>query len=346
MKAAVLTGVQQMEVRDVPDPTLERHTDVLLRVATVGICGSDVHYFRSGRIGSQVIEFPWTIGHECAATVVQAGPAVTDLAAGDRVAIDPLIRCGRCDQCTSGRENTCRDQRFLGNPNEASGAMAEYLVMPAASCYPIGDSVSFVEAALVEPLAIGLHAVRLSGVRPGSTVAVLGSGPIGLSVLAALTAAGPQQVYVTDLIDERLAMARRYEAHWTASPHNCDIVEEIRRDWPGGVDVVFECAGEQETIDQGISLLTPGGVLMIVGIAEQQRISFDFDTARRQEHRIQMVRRQNHTTAAAVELVASGAVDVEPMATHHGALDDAPGLLETVRTYSDGVVKAILHLAD
>ena len=346
MKAAVLTDLQQMEIRDVPDPTLQRDTDVLLRVETVGICGSDVHYFRNGRIGSQVIRFPWTIGHECAATVVEVGSAVTGVKPGDRVAVDPLIWCGRCDQCTAGRENTCRDQRFLGNPNEASGAMAELIVMPAASCFAIPDSMSFVAATLVEPLAIAEHAVRLSGVRPGSTVAILGSGPIGLSVLAALASAGPQQVYVTDLVDERLAMARRYGADWTGSPQQCDVVSEIRGNWPGGVDVVFECAGKQETIDQGIALLTPGGVLMIIGIADQQRVSFDFDAARRQEHRIQMVRRQNHTTAAAIDMIATGAVDVGPMATHHGSLADAPRLLEIVHTYSDGVIKAILHLTD
>jgi len=346
MKAAVLAGVRHMEVQDVPDPQLERDTDVLLRVAMVGICGSDVHYYRWGRIGSQEVRYPWTIGHECAATVVEVGSGVQGLKEGDRVAVDPLIWCGRCDQCASGRENTCRDQRFLGNPGEASGAMAEYLVMPAASCYVLPDSLSFVAGALIEPLAIGEHARCLSGVQPGSTVAILGSGPIGLSVLAALEAAGPQQAYVTDLIDDRLAMARRYGADWTGSPQNCDVVAEITGRWPDGVDAVFECAGKQETIDQAISLLTPGGVLMIIGITDEQRISFNFDVARRLEHRIQMVRRQNHTTAAAIELVAAGKVDVEPMATHHGSLADAPRLLETVGEYEDGVVKAILHLAD
>jgi L-iditol 2-dehydrogenase len=163
MKAAFLTSIRKIEIREVPPPAIVRPDDVLLRVATVGVCGSDMHYYRNGRIGSQGIEFPWVVGHECAGTVAKVGPEVKNLRAGDRVAVDPLIACCRCDQCLGGRENTCRKQKFLGSPGQTPGALAEFLVMPERCCFPISANVTFEQATLVEPFAIGLYAQRLSG---------------------------------------------------------------------------------------------------------------------------------------------------------------------------------------
>src|SRR5579864_899114 len=176
MKIAVLTGIRTLEIRDVPEPELSDAHSVLLRVAAVGVCGSDVHYYTTGRIGSQAVTYPERIGHECAGTVTAVGSMVAGLEAGQRVAIDPLISCGRCDQCRSGRPHTCREQSFLGCPGQAPGALAEYLTIPARCCYPIPDSMSWAEAALVEPLSIGLHAQRLAGVQRGARIAVLGCG--------------------------------------------------------------------------------------------------------------------------------------------------------------------------
>ena len=132
------------------------------RVATVGVCGSDMHYYRHGRIGSQVVQFPWIVGHECSGTVEQVGTGVKTLRVGDRVAVDPLIACGRCDQCLLGRENTCRNQKFLGCPGQTPGAMAEQLVMPERNCFPIPPHMTFEQATLVEPFAIGLYASKLA----------------------------------------------------------------------------------------------------------------------------------------------------------------------------------------
>ena len=317
---------------------------MLIDIAVVGVCGSDVHYFNEGGIGSMRVTYPWTIGHECAGTVVEVGPAVASLTPGDRVAVDPLIWCGRCDQCRAGRVNTCRNQRFLGNPGETPGAMAEQLIMPAASCCPIPDSVSFVAAALCEPLAIAEHARRLARLSPDATVAILGAGPIGLCVLLALKAAGVGDTYVTDLLDPRLDMARQLGADWVGSPRQTDVVAAISRQQPDGVAAVFECAGQQETIDQGIELLAPGGALMLIGIPEAKDIRINFDIARRREHVVQMVRRQNHTADVAVEMVAGG-VDAVRLATHHYSIEQAQQAFETVQQYADGVVKAIIHIS-
>jgi len=184
MKAAFLTGIRQLQILDTPEPKLTNPRDVLLHIDTVGVCGSDVHYYTTGRIGTQVVQFPERVGHECAGTVVEVGSEVTGLWVGQRVAVDPLVACGQCDQCRSGRRHTCRQQRFLGNPGEAPGALAEVLRMPAESCYAVPDCMTQVQAALVEPFSIGLYAQRLSLLRPGDKIAVLGSGPIGLCVWA------------------------------------------------------------------------------------------------------------------------------------------------------------------
>jgi L-iditol 2-dehydrogenase len=344
MKAAVLTDLRRMEVRDVPAPTIEKGDDVLIDVDVVGVCGSDVHYYNEGGIGSIRVSYPWTVGHECAGTVAAVGPDAGDLAVGDRVAVDPLIWCGHCDQCLLGRENTCRNQQFLGNPGEASGAMAEQLVMPAASCVKLPDTIDATDAALCEPLAIGEYARRLADLPPDATIAVFGAGPIGLCVLAALKAAGAEKVFVTDLLAPRRAMAERLGADWTGTPEDTDVVAAIRADHPGGITAAFECAGSPDTVDEAIAALTPGGKLMLIGTPETKTVAINYDIARRQEHTIQCVRRQNHAVEAAIELVASGRVDIRQLATNRFTLAQAPEAMELVRTYSDGVVKAVIDI--
>jgi L-iditol 2-dehydrogenase len=345
MKAAYLTGIRQLEILDTPEPKLTTSQDVLVRIDTVGVCGSDVHYYTTGRIGNQVVKFPERVGHECAGTVVEVGGEATGLRVGQRVAVDPLIACGQCDQCHSGRQHTCRRQRFLGNPGEAPGALAEVLMIPAESCYPVPDHVTQVQAALVEPLSISLYAQRLSTIRPRAEVAVLGSGPIGLCVLLACRAAGAAAIYVTDLVDERLEVARRCGATWAGNPQKADVVAAIGQLQPLGLDCVFECAGEQETLDQAVEVLKPGGQVLIVGIPELDRVSFSIHTLRRKEILVRNVRRQNHCTAAAIEMISSGVVNVNPLVTHHFSIAQAKEAFDLVDGYCDGVVKAIIHVS-
>lgn len=347
MKAAFLSGIRQIQVRETPTPRLRGPRDVLVRVETVGVCGSDVHYYTAGRIGSQVVEFPWIVGHECAGTVVAVGRAVSHLRAGERVAIDPLASCGSCDQCRAGRVHTCRNPMFLGCPGQLPGALCEFLVMPAESCFPVPNTMTPVQAALVEPFSIGVYAGRMSGARSGARIAILGTGPIGLCVLLGLPrlAGGECTVYATDLVDERLEVARRCGAGWVGNPKHQDVVAEISRLEPFGLDFVFECAGEQEALDQGIELLKPGGTLLIVGIPEQDRVSFNVHALRRKEIRIENVRRQNECVAPAIELVARGAVCLDPLVTHHFPLEETQAAFEMVAARRDGVVKAIIHVS-
>ena len=346
MKAALLTRLREIEIHDVPKPQLTGPRDVLLRIDAVGVCGSDVHYYRTGRIGAAVVKYPFVMGHECAGTVEQTGAEVRGLTAGQRVAIDPLVACGHCDQCRGGRPNTCRNQRFLGQPGELSGGLAEFVVLPQDCCYPIPESMTAGQAAMIEPLSIGVHAQRLSQMEAGATIAILGSGPIGLSVLLACRAAADCTAYMTDLIDERLKMAAQIGARWTGNPRQGDVVKAITEAEPNGMDFVFECAGEQETLNQAVELLKPGGALVIVGIPEVDEVNFPVHTLRRKELTIKNVRRQNHCMAPAIDLVSSGKVNVNPLMTHHFPLREAGSAFDLVSGYRDGVIKAIIHVGE
>jgi L-iditol 2-dehydrogenase len=344
VRAAVLTQLGRIELQQRPDPQIQSDTDVLLRIQRVGVCGSDVHYFETGRIGPQTVEFPFVVGHECAAVVEECGDAVTQVRPGDRVAVDPAICCHRCDQCRAGRENTCRNLRFLGCPGQVEGCLCELLVMPQACCYKLGQDVTFEQGVLSEPLAIAVYAVQGAGVKPGSEVAILGAGPIGLSCLVSARAAGASRCFVTDLIPDRLAAAGRHGADWTGHPGHQDVVQGVRALRPGGVDVAFECAGQQDTIDQAVGLLKPGGKLMLIGIPRTDRISLEIHTMRRQEITVVNVRRQNRCTGTALDWIDRGKVGVDFMATHAFPLDRCQEAFELVAGYRDGVIKAMIHV--
>jgi len=342
MQTQKLTGLRRMEMRDVPVPTLSRETDVLIRMARVGICGSDVHYFAEGGIGSQRVAYPWAVGHEGAGVVTKVGSQVTRVKPGDRIAFDPAQPCGECDQCRAGRPHTCRALDFLGCPGQVEGCLAEYLVLPGRSCYPIPDTMTFEEAAIVEPLSIGVYALTLSVPMPGATVGILGAGPIGLSVLLPAKAQGAGRVYMTDRIDARLEMASHAGADWVGNPDTGDVVAAVKEREPELLDVVFECSGKQEAMDQGVAMLKPGGKLLLIGIPNGDRVSFDINLLRRKEICIQNVRRQNNTVQRAIDMIANKEIDVNVMVTHHFPFTRTQEGFDMVADYRDGVVKAMI----
>jgi L-iditol 2-dehydrogenase len=342
MKAMMLTGIRQMEIREVPLPLIKDAKDVRIRMLTLGVCGSDIHYYVSGKIGSQVVQYPFTVGHECAGVVEAVGPEVTRVKPGDRIAIEPAMPCWECDQCRAGRPHTCRNLRFLGCPGQAEGSLSEYLVMPETSCYKIPDGMSSDEAAISEPLAIGLYAVRQSVPMQGARVGILGFGPIGMSVLLSARAMGATEIYVTDKIEERLAIARSSGARLTANPDRRDVVKEITREVPQRLDVVFECCGQQDAVDNAVDLLAPGGKLMIIGIPEFDRWSFAVDDSRHKELCIQHVRRQNEAVQPALDMMADGRITVSAMVTHRFPFEHSREAFELVAGYRNGVMKAMI----
>jgi L-iditol 2-dehydrogenase len=223
--------------------------------------------------------------------------------------------------------------------------MAERLILPAECCFPAPEGMTAVQATLIEPFSIGVYAQRMARPHDGAKIGILGSGPIGLCVLKACRAAAQVTTCATDLVEERLAAAREAGADWSGNPRKINVVAAIAERAPGGLDFVFECAGEQETLDQALELLKPGGTLLIVGIPETERVSFSIDLLRRKELRIESVRRQNRCMAPAIEMVARGTVNLDRLATHHFPLTEAQAAFELVAGYRDGVLKAIVHVS-
>jgi L-iditol 2-dehydrogenase len=250
--------------------------------------------------------------------------------------------CGECDQCLSGRPHTCRKLKFLGCPGQAEGCLSEFIVMPESSCIPVSDSLSYDQAAISEPLAIGVYAVKQSIPMKDAKIAILGFGPIGMSVLLPALAQGAAKVYVTDKISQRLEIAQKCGASWTENPDNEDIVSSIKAKEPLLLDAVFECCGNQEAIDQAIEILKPGGKLMIIGIPEFSRWSFSVDELRRKEITITNVRRQVGCVEPALDMMKKGLVDVSQMPTHRFSFADTQKAFELVADYKDGVMKAMI----
>ncbi len=343
MKAMVLTGLREIEIREKQVPEITKPDEVLVRMKSVGVCGSDIHYYREGRIGSQIVVYPFTVGHEGAGIIEKTGSAVTDLKPGARVAVDPAMPCYSCDQCREHRFHTCRKLKFLGCPGQAEGCFSEFIVVPAKSCIPIQDNMTFDQAALSEPLAIGMYSVHLAREVKGKKAGILGSGPIGISVMLSAIAMGCKRIYMTDKIDERLTLASEMGANWTGNPDTSDIVTGILKEEPSNLDLVFECCGQQEAVDQAVKLLKPGGMLMIVGIPSFGRWSFDVDDLRRKEITVRNVRRQNEMAEKTIELIAEGRIIPDKMMTHTFDFKQIKEAFELVDQYRDGVMKAMIR---
>jgi L-iditol 2-dehydrogenase len=343
MKALALTGLKKLEFVDAPKPKIVNDTDVLLKMAAVGICGSDVHYYETGRVGSQVVAYPYKIGHECSAIVEQVGKKVRKIKPGDKVVVEPATSCHQCDQCKMGRENTCRKIQFLGTPGQGDGCLCEYMVMPAENCLVINNKLTLTQAALCEPFTIGLYAAKRGKGPHCKKMVILGSGPIGLSTMTAARYFGAKKIYMTDKINSRLEVAKSHGADWIGNPDKIDIVKEINKIEPLGVDVAYECAGQQSTIDQALELLRPGGKLVLVGIPRDSRISLSIDYARRKEITIINIRRQNRTTEESIKLIASKEVNVDFLVTHKFPFKDSIKAFELVAGYKDDVIKAMVE---
>lgn len=343
MKALALTSVNRLEFIDIPQPQIKNDTDVLLKLAAAGVCGSDIHYYQTGRVGSQIVSFPYRIGHECSATVAKIGKAVKNLKVGDLVVVEPAISCHNCDQCRMGRENTCRNLKFLGTPNQLDGCFCEYMVMPAENCLVVSGKLTPVQAALCEPFTIGLYSIKQGRTSNNDKIAILGSGSIGLSCMIAARLKGAEKIYMTDILDYRLAVAKSRGADWAGNPEKNDIVQEMNKIEPLGVDVVYECAGKQSTIDEGVEILRPGGNIVLVGIPRVERISFSIDKIRRKEIKIVNIRRQNRTTKDTIELLASKKINIDFLVTHRFKFEDSVKAYDLAASFKDAVIKVIVE---
>ncbi len=338
----MLTGIRKMEMMDISEPQIINPGDVKIKMVTTGICGSDIHYYARGKIGSQVVKYPFTVGHEGSGLVVETGDMVSKVNKGDLVAVEPAMSCHKCDQCLSGRPHTCRNLRYLGCPGQAEGCLMEYIVMPEECCFPLPSNLNADHGAISEPLSIGLYSVKKSVGMKNKAVGILGFGPIGMSVMLSAKALGAATIFVSDKIDERLSVAADEGVSGTFNPLKTDIVSEILRRNPLGLDVVFECCGQQEASDQATDLLKPGGKLMVVGIPEFERWSYDADNMRRKEISLQFVRRQVDCVQPSLDLMSSGAIMIDRMITHRFPFSGSREGFDLVDSYGDGVMKAMI----
>jgi len=310
MQVARIHGAGDMRLHDEPLPT-PRSGEVLVKVTAVGICGSDVHWFREGQIGGDRIEKPLVLGHECAG-VIHGGAR-----RGERVAIDPAQACGRCRYCEEGNPNICEALRFAGHAPQ-DGALQGFVAWPEHCLVPLPPALSDVEGALLEPLGVAMYAVELGAVAPGMSVGVFGSGPIGLLTLQVAKVAGATRLFATDRGDvpHRLEAARALGA--TAFPvRDGGEADDVLAATGGrGVDVAFEAAGDPEAVEAAVAAVRPGGRVILVGIPSVDRISFTASLARRKDLLIRVVHRMKHTYPRAIRLVESGRVDLRSLATH------------------------------
>lgn len=342
MLAVQLTGIEQMELIEREKPSNILPGEVLIRIKYVGVCGSDVHYYTEGRIGSQVVDYPFMVGHECSGIVVAKGDGVTHLEVGDLVAIDPSVHCGQCEQCLSGRPHTCLHNKFLGCPGQVEGCLTEYIVMPGFTCFPVTDLMDAEEAALLEPFTIGVYAVRLADAAENSRIAIFGAGPIGLSILMKLLADNRKSIGVIEPLDYRLEKAGEIGAGWLINPATEELLQVFQERGDGEVDIVFDASGEQEAIDNALQILKPGGKLILVGIPPSAQYIFNMDLMRRKEITVINVRRQNHCYEEAIQLVKSKKVNLKQMVTHYFQLRKTPVAFDMVAGYRDNVIKAMI----
>jgi L-iditol 2-dehydrogenase len=330
-RAAVLTGPLEivLEERPVPEPGPR---EVLVEVSAVGVCGSDVHYYEHGRIGSHVVRAPLVLGHESAGRVVAVGDAVSKHVVGDRMTLEPGVPCGRCRECRAGRYNLCSDVVFFATP-PVDGTFADYVTIHEDFAFALPDALSDEAGALMEPLSVGIWACRKAGVSAGDRVLITGAGPIGLLAMQVALAFGATQVEISDVSEPRLELARRTGA-----------TRALRAgaDEPREADALIECSGNGAALAAGVKALRPAGTAVIVGMGPGETAEIPLALIQNREIWLTGTFRYANTYPTAIALAASGRVDLEAIITGHYPLE------ETERALRAGLedpanVKAVVH---
>lgn len=339
--SCVLYGIDDMrlEQRPIPKPG---SNEVLLSMHSVGICGSDVHYLKHGRIGDFIVKDPMVLGHEASGTVLELGEGVTHLQKGDRVAIEPGVPCRMCEHCKSGRYNLCAKIFFCATPPD-DGNLSRFYVHAADFCYKLPDHVSFEEGALLEPLSVAVNACRRAKIEMGNHVLVCGAGPIGLVSLLVAKACGASSVAVTDLDEGRLKIAKELGADMIFKVTSRDgkvVAEQIKKEF-GRVDKTIECTGAESSIHTAIYATNSGGIAMLVGMGKAE-INFPIVDALVREVDIRGNFRYVNCYPTALELVASGKVNVKPLITHRFKLEEAHKAFATTGSGSDNAIKVMI----
>lgn len=355
MRAIRLHGPLDLRCDTLPPPPAPGPGEVRLKVDAVGVCGSDLHMYETGGIGGRQADEPCVLGHEFAGTLTAVGPDARAedgslLTVGTRVAVDPAVPCGHCENCREGDPNLCPDHRFFGVPPD-DGALCDELVVPAVNCFSLADSTSAAVGSLLETLGVALHAVDLAKLQVARSVAIFGAGPVGLLILSLARLAGAFPLHVFEPVPERRAQALELGATavWDVPPDAATdtILAGLQQATGGrGVDVAFEVANADRSIDLTFGAARCGGRVVLVGIPAHDRSEFGHAVPRRKGLTVRFVRRMQHTYPRALALAARPeyAALLEGMITHRFALADAAAAYDLVRRQGDGVIKAVIEI--
>jgi L-iditol 2-dehydrogenase len=341
MKALLLSQYNQLDITDLPAP-VPGAEEILVRVAACGICGSDVHGY-DGTSGRRIP--PIVMGHEAAGVVAAAGPGVSNFKPGDRVTFDSTVYCGECEFCRKGEINLCNNRQVIGvscGDFRRAGAFAEYVVVPQRIVYHLPDALEFQEAAMLEAVSVALHGVRVSEMKGGETVLVIGAGMIGLLTLQAAKAAGASRVLVADIDESRLKRAAGVGADETLPLSGSELVQEILRRTGGrGVDLVLEAVGREETISASIASVRKGGTVTLIGnISPQVKIPLQVVVSR--QIRLQGSCASSGEYPQAMELLANGQIQVKQLITAVAPLSDGPRWFARLHAGEPNLMKIVL----
>ena len=340
-RTAELTGMRRFEISEhiIPDPGPQ---EVQVRVAAVGVCGSDLHSYAEGAVGDSPCVYPMVLGHEPAGIVLKTGADVTGWAPGDRAVFEPALYCYHCEFCLSGHHNVCANLRFMSNPGEP-GFFREIANIPVRNLIAIPATLSLEQATLVEPLAVALHSMQFAALQSGETAAVFGVGPIGLLTVIVLKLAGAGRVWAIDPVAHRLELARAVGADAVIDSTATDPVQQILKETGGrGVDVAIDCGGKDGSINQCINATRNAGRVVVTAIPSEILVPLAFHPLRRKEIALFNVRRSNHESAAALEMLLEHTPRFARLITHTRPLEDIGGAFALLEKYEDGVGKIVI----
>ena len=342
-KAIFMKGTNNMVFKEVPMPEIKAN-EVLIKIDTVGICGSDLHYYQHGKIGNFVVEGDFILGHECAGVVVEIGKDAKNLVIGNRVALEPGKTCGKCEFCKAGKYNLCPDVEFFATP-PYHGVFTNYVSHPEDLCFKLPENVSNVEGALVEPLAVGLHAADQGGVKLGDSVVIFGTGCIGLVTILSCKAKGASQIIVVDILENRLKVAEKIGATDIIDARDFDVLKKIEELTNGrGADVVIDAAGAEVTVKQTVDVVKAGGTIVLVGMTPKEEVEFNFMKLMGKEAVLKTVFRYRNLYPIAINAIASGAIKVKEIVSHEFDFEQTKEAFDFVVDNASDVVKAVVKI--